>query len=555
MSELLTDILDRLDAIAAYDGPWQTLKAETSLLGTRLTELREREARLDDLLVIALVGGSGVGKSTLLNALAGDELAETSEFRPCTSAPTVYHPPGARLEFPVNWRRVSGSALDALVIVDTPDSDSIVREHRDIVVDVLRQCDLIVVCGDGEKYLDEATWSLLRPLRGERSVVCVETKASRADSVRAHWIERLEAQKIDVAGYFRVNSLRSFDRTIAGGEPGGDEYDFPALENFLENELTRERIQRMKRSNAAGLLTKTVSALASKVGAHRDELNELEKELDEADDAMARAAFALVRQQLFAEPHLWAFALGRELNLRAKGLVGTLFRLVESARTLPTRVAAWSPLPGRARAGHRAASIMNNKETLGEGLDLVSPELDRTYAHKRSAVAMRMAEHGFDVSEQEEGYSEFYAGLNAKVGEVLGGSARARLVSRAKTLTSWPVALLCDASPLACLSVSGYIVVKKFFSGELLTASNFLHAFIVLLIILGVELFVLFVSARVAAWSVRRAACNDLRKAFSEGLIAFPHDRRSVRVAREAVTVIINLRSAAHAGDVPHRPE
>lgn len=161
---------------------------------------------------------------------------------------------------------MSGSALENLVIVDTPDSDTIIHEHRERVVDVLRRCDLILMCADSEKYLDEATWSLLRPLPGERSVVCVETKAHERGSEKAHWLTRLQEQGFAVAGYFRVCALRSLDRKLGGGKPGEDEYEIPALEDFLQHELTKERIGRIKRANVAGLLSKTAGALEERIG-------------------------------------------------------------------------------------------------------------------------------------------------------------------------------------------------------------------------------------------------------------------------------------------------
>ena len=94
MNSSFPNILDELEAIAEYEGPWLKLRGERKLLRARLKELRERESRLEDVLVVALVGGSGVGKSTLLNALAGDQLrlevADTGEGIDPESLPRVF---------------------------------------------------------------------------------------------------------------------------------------------------------------------------------------------------------------------------------------------------------------------------------------------------------------------------------------------------------------------------------------------------------------------------------------------------------------------------------
>ena len=140
-------------------------------LRRELDAARVRHGHLGNAVVAALVGGTGSGKSSLLNAIAGTEVAQAGVLRPTTDQPTAWVPrsggvPLDRLldDLGVEQRVVHDRDLDVAVL-DLPDLDSVERSHRRTVDDLLPRVDLVVWVLDPQKYNDLQVHELVRERR------------------------------------------------------------------------------------------------------------------------------------------------------------------------------------------------------------------------------------------------------------------------------------------------------------------------------------------------------------------------------------------------------
>ncbi|MBK5266221.1 MAG: 50S ribosome-binding GTPase, partial [Acidimicrobiia bacterium] len=90
MSDLgrLMDLLDTAVAQAVASVGAEPLSEAIELANTA----RRRVGFLGRSVVVALAGGTGSGKSSLLNAVAGETVAEVAAIRPTTSEPLAWMP-------------------------------------------------------------------------------------------------------------------------------------------------------------------------------------------------------------------------------------------------------------------------------------------------------------------------------------------------------------------------------------------------------------------------------------------------------------------------------
>ena len=144
--------------------------------------------------IVALAGPTGAGKSSLFNALAGDNVSSVGRRRPTTST-TAAATWGGDAPALLDWlrvarrHRVQDGGLDGLVLLDLPDLDSVERSHRREVDRVLELADLLVWVVDPQKYADAALHDdylrVLARYRETMLVVLNQTDAVPRDGVPA----------------------------------------------------------------------------------------------------------------------------------------------------------------------------------------------------------------------------------------------------------------------------------------------------------------------------------------------------------------------------------
>jgi hypothetical protein len=170
-------------------------------------------------ILVALVGSTGAGKSTLMNSVVGMQVSATGIRRPTTNSPVLAcHPSDAHwfaenVFLPTLPRvRQQGLAMpgrDGLLVLaasegmprgiallDTPDIDSVVQAHREFAHQFLDASDLWLFMTSARRYADAAVWELLQDGRDRGAalgVVLSRVPPAAAAQVTAHFDAMLEA--------------------------------------------------------------------------------------------------------------------------------------------------------------------------------------------------------------------------------------------------------------------------------------------------------------------------------------------------------------------------
>lgn len=387
-------------------------------------------------LVVAFFGGTGVGKSSLLNRLAGAAVARTGVVRPTSREVTVYAHESLSLtqlpaQIPADKVQVSShsdAASSHVVWIDTPDVDSVATEHRDQVLAWIPYIDLLIYVVSPERYKDDAGWQMLREAGDQHGWMFVLNQWDRGQPEQLTDFKRVLGE----AGF----SDPQVFCTICNDSGAPDEFDGlrSAVEQLGEQNNVAALVAQAEFSQA-GRLRQSVEACLAKLGDSAS-LESVQSEFAQSFDERAKQIEKDLSWQINAS------------SQRLQEEQGGWRQLISGKRRLPVLSDIAQPMEV-----WDERSDQQVKDALAE-LSLAAAHQQLPQAPLRQSLA-GLAERSGDlvISHQRDELAQALAKP---------GTALQRGLFK---VVAWVAAL----APIGALAWIGYRVVASFYSGNTAT--------------------------------------------------------------------------------------
>ncbi len=245
-------------------------------------------------LVVAFMGGTGVGKSSLLNRLAGQPIARTGVERPTSREVTLYHhqdlgiaqlPQGLPLE-KIRINSHQNPEYRNILWIDMPDFDSVEQANRELVLEWLPHIDILIYVVSPERYRDGKAWRLLMQEGNQHAWLFVLNKWDLGDSVQAEDFKK----QLKLAGFVSPVIFRT--HCVENGLDDEFEALVQHLKTLSEQQTVQFLDQRLKEVRVDQLLQKLAVLQAALADENYRQLLDFVREEWRKQESMFRQAFA-----------------------------------------------------------------------------------------------------------------------------------------------------------------------------------------------------------------------------------------------------------------------
>jgi ABC-type multidrug transport system fused ATPase/permease subunit len=307
IDDLVLRVRRWLDHEPAWD-PAHKARSVVRKIVERVTTLR---IRLESPIVVATFGGTGTGKSTLVNALVGQEVSQSGRQRPTTTMPILLvHP-----DFEVNAlgldlsqfqiKKIDTPMLRDLVLIDCPDPDT--SEGADSGSNLARlrailpHCDVLLYVSTQQKYRSARISEELADAAAGCRLVFVQTHADQDSDIRDDWKQNL-APAYQVPDMFFVDSRRAMREQTQGQRTSGD---FGRLIDLLTNQLGASRRVAIRRANLIDLLEEALTLCRVDYDKRLKDVRSLQDILEQQRTKLRDSLTTQLRDELLLNRNLW----------------------------------------------------------------------------------------------------------------------------------------------------------------------------------------------------------------------------------------------------------
>ncbi len=372
-------ISDRFRQWGCSAPPWEAAQSCKERCNQFLRRTGSLQNRLGMPLVVALLGGTGTGKSTLLNALVGEKIVRSGKERPTTARPTLV----CHKNFdPLCWgidltgfdiEKRDHPTLEQMVILDCPDPDTTefnpggVDPAKDAQQTELSQntnlarlraalplCDILLVTATQQKYRSRRVLDELASAAPGARLVFVQTHADRDTDIRDDW-KALLSKDYETGPIYLVDSVTAL-KTQNEGESWPAE--FAELRRLLTQELNEEAALRIRQANFFSLAEETVETCWNEITDQWTAVRKFRERITEERRRFGERLAEKMQDELIRDRRLWESRLiGRvasqwgyspfSLVLRIYQGFGAILSgtLLARARSIP-QLAVWGAFEG-----------------------------------------------------------------------------------------------------------------------------------------------------------------------------------------------------------------